>query len=108
MMSATCALARHLGQRIQGTPALELMAPVALNIVCFRYRCEDADRVNAQIAIALQEAGVVAPSTTSINGCLAIRAAVFNHRTEVRDVDHLLDATLTLGMRYTQPSAIDS
>ncbi len=60
---------------------MELLAPVSLNIVCFRYRCQDADRVNARIVVDLQESGVAAPSTTRINGELAIRAAITNHRT---------------------------
>jgi glutamate/tyrosine decarboxylase-like PLP-dependent enzyme len=101
VISHTCALAQYLKQRIGETPELELLAPVALNIVCFRYRCEDADRVNAGIVVALQEAGVVAPSTTSINGCLAIRAAIVNHRTSRADVDALIKATIEFGKELT-------
>jgi glutamate/tyrosine decarboxylase-like PLP-dependent enzyme len=97
VVSETCALARLLAQRIEATPQLELLAPVALNIVCFRYRCADADRVNAEIVVALQESGIVAPSTTTIDGRLAIRAAIVNHRTERADIEALLDATLAWG-----------
>ena len=39
-------------------------------------------RVNARIVADLHEAGDVAPSTTVIDGRLAIRAAIVNHRTE--------------------------
>jgi aromatic-L-amino-acid/L-tryptophan decarboxylase len=46
VISRTCALARYLEQRIASTPELELLAPVELNIVCFRYRADDADSVN--------------------------------------------------------------
>jgi glutamate/tyrosine decarboxylase-like PLP-dependent enzyme len=81
MISRTCELARHLESRIIATPELELLAPVQLNIVCFRYRGEDADRLNARIVVDLQESGIVAPSTTKIGNCLAIRAAIVNHRT---------------------------
>ena len=49
------------------------------------------------IAIALQESGIVAPSTTVINGSLAIRSALFNHRTDVRDIEALIKATLAYG-----------
>src|SRR3989475_2429575 len=38
MISRTCQLAQYLKKRIDETPELELLAPVALNIVCFRYR----------------------------------------------------------------------
>lgn len=96
-IASTCELAQYLKQRVIETPDLELLAPVALNIVCFRYRAVDAERVNAQIAIDLQESGIAAPSTTRINGELAIRAAITNHRTTAADIDNLLEATLAFG-----------
>ncbi len=98
----TCAQAQYLKQRIEALPQLELLAPVALNIVCFRYRCADADRVNADIVVALQESGIVAPSTTTVNGCFAIRAAIVNHRTSRENIDDLLRETLALGAALTQ------
>jgi glutamate/tyrosine decarboxylase-like PLP-dependent enzyme len=91
------ALARYLEERIAATPELELMAPVELNIVCFRYRAEDTNRVNDAIVVALQESGVVAPSTTRIKGRTAIRAAIVNHRTSRAEIDALVDGVLALG-----------
>jgi glutamate/tyrosine decarboxylase-like PLP-dependent enzyme len=76
---------------------LELLAPVALNIVCFRYRCADADRVNRELVADLHESGVAVPSTTALDGRLAIRAALVNHRTCAQDVDALLDAVIAAG-----------
>jgi alkyl hydroperoxide reductase subunit AhpC len=70
---------------------------VTLNIVCFRYRCAGADRVNADIVADLQESGIAVPSTTVINGQLAIRAAIVNHRTVASDIDALLDAVQACG-----------
>ena len=96
-MSRGCALARYLEQRIRAEPALELLAPAQLNIVCFRYRCAEADAVNAEIVADLQEAGIAAPSTTTIDGKLAIRAALVNHRTRERHIDALLAAVLRFG-----------
>jgi glutamate/tyrosine decarboxylase-like PLP-dependent enzyme/glutathione synthase/RimK-type ligase-like ATP-grasp enzyme len=93
----TCELARYLEQRIVETPELELAAPVELNIVCFRYRAQESHRVNARIAVELQESGVAAPSTTVVGGKLAIRAAIVNHRTEPSDLDALVHKTLELG-----------
>jgi len=97
VISRTCELARYLEQRIAETPELELLAPVELNIVCFRYRAEDSDRVNENIVIGLQESGVVAPSTTMIAGRLAIRAAIVNHRTCRFEIDALVNHTLSRG-----------
>jgi aromatic-L-amino-acid decarboxylase len=45
----------------------------------------------------LQEAGAVAPSLTTVDGKTAIRAALFNHRTDARDLDALLSGVLALG-----------
>ena len=84
-------------QRIDSSPHLELLAPVSLNIVCFRYRSRDADRINADIVIALQESGIAAPSAITLQGRLAIRAAIVNHRTTAGDIDALIDATLAFG-----------
>jgi aromatic-L-amino-acid/L-tryptophan decarboxylase len=107
-IARTCELARYLEQRIAETAELELLAPVQLNIVCFRYRgvcfryrSADVDRLNARIVIELQESGVAAPSTTRINQALAIRAAITNHRTNRSDIDALVDATLTIGRALT-------
>jgi glutamate/tyrosine decarboxylase-like PLP-dependent enzyme len=96
-IARSCALARELERRVAATPALELLAPVTLNIVCFRYACEDADRVNRAIVADLQEAGEVAPSLTVIDGKVAIRAALFNHRTDERDLDALVRGAVAFG-----------
>jgi glutamate/tyrosine decarboxylase-like PLP-dependent enzyme len=96
-IARTCELARYLENRIAQTPELELLAPVELNFVCFRYRAEESHRVNARIAVELQESGVAAPSTTVISGKLAIRAAIVNHRTQPRDLDALVEKTVALG-----------
>ncbi len=100
MMETTCRLARSLEQRIISESELELLAPVSLNIVCFRFRSQRAvNELNAQLVIELQESGLVAPSSTEINGQVAIRAAIFNHRTTSSDIDLLVDTTLRLGRK---------
>ncbi len=57
--------------------------------------------MNARIVVDLQESGVAAPSTTRINGELAIRAAIVNHRTCRADIDALVEATLAIGRELT-------
>ena len=107
VISRTCALARYLESRIAATPELELLAPVELNVVCFRYRAEDAHRINSRIVIELQESGVVAPSTTIVGGRLAIRAAIVNHRTSAREIDLLMEKTVALGRAMEASAATD-
>jgi aromatic-L-amino-acid decarboxylase len=97
VIARTCALAGYLETLILAEPRLELMAPVQLNIVCFRYRAADANRVNGDIVIDIQESGIAAPSTTLLDGQLAIRAAIVNHRTDTCDIDALISAVLEFG-----------
>jgi glutamate/tyrosine decarboxylase-like PLP-dependent enzyme len=97
MIGRTCALARYLERRILAEPRLELLAPVQLNIVCFRYRGADADTLNADIVADIHESGIAAPSTTTIDGDLAIRAAIVNHRTDTCDIDALIGAVIAFG-----------
>jgi aromatic-L-amino-acid decarboxylase len=101
----TFELARYLESLIAKTPELELAAPVELNIVCFRYRAEEAHRINARIAVELQESGVAAPSTTVLRGRLAIRAAIVNHRTGRSDLDALVEHTVAIGRSLCERAA---
>jgi aromatic-L-amino-acid decarboxylase len=100
VISKTCALAGYLKEQIVQRPELELLAPVELNIVCFRYRSQLSDPINDQIVIHLQECGCVAPSTTTIDGHLAIRAAIVNHRTSRAEIDTLVEQVLVFGRAF--------
>jgi aromatic-L-amino-acid/L-tryptophan decarboxylase len=97
VIARTCALAQYLEARISAEPRLELMAPVQLNIVCFRYRATESCKVNRDLVADLHESGIAAPSTTVLDGQLAIRAAIVNHRTDVCDIDALIAAVLEFG-----------
>lgn len=103
VVAHTCRLATQLGQQIDAEPRLQRMAPVSLNIVCFRYvgsgQLDDVtlDTLNNELLIALQISGIAAPSSTTLNGRFVLRAALVNHRTDARDTDALLSAVLSLG-----------
>ena len=98
MVEACCDVASHLAARVAREPALELLAPVNLNIVCFRLRRQgvDLDALNAELVLDLHEAAIAVPSTTTIDGRRAIRAAIVNHRTTDADVDAMIDGLLRL------------
>jgi aromatic-L-amino-acid decarboxylase len=104
LIGQNCSQARYLAERIGAEAELELLAPVSLNIVCFRYRTTsigetDLDRLNEDLVQDLQEAGVAAPSTTRIRGQLAIRVNITNHRCQRADLDVLVNAVLAAGRR---------
>jgi glutamate/tyrosine decarboxylase-like PLP-dependent enzyme len=93
MVTQCCAVARHLADRVAAEPRLELLAPVALNIVCFRVKADDAvvNDLNSELIRDMQESGVAAPSATTLRGVRAIRCAIVNHRTLPEDVDCMID-----------------
>ncbi len=101
VVAGCCGLARYLEARIEATAELELAAPVQLNIVCFRFRGGDGGAVNAEIAAAIQRSGIAVPSTTMLDGRVAIRAAIVNHRTQPCDLDALVEAAVRFGREIT-------
>ncbi|WP_407118439.1 pyridoxal phosphate-dependent decarboxylase family protein [Bradyrhizobium sp. LMG 9283] len=104
-IARSCALAKYLEARVLAEPRLELLAPVNLNIVCFRYRADDA--VNREIVADVQESGIAAPSSTALDGKFAIRAAIVNHRTDETDIDALVSAVLRFGARRNSERVIE-
>ena len=98
--------AQYLKERVEAAPELELLAPVPLNVVNFRYRAKGLDEaaldgLNARILIALQERGIAAPSSTMLQGRFAIRTSITNHRSRREDFDALTAAVIALGREFT-------
>ena len=94
--------ARYLGETVLEHHELELMTPVSLNIVCFRYRFnrESVDiqnRMNRELLMRLHESGVAVPSYTILDGKYCIRVNITNHRTQKVDLDMMIDAVVEIG-----------
>ena len=90
--------AQYLENLVKASSKLEMLAPVPLNICCFRYKFDnDSDALNEEIVVRLQESGIAVPSTTIINGQLAIRVNLTNHRTKESDLDMLVEVVLRIG-----------
>ncbi len=86
-----CELATRLGERVEASPAYELLAPVHLNIVCFALRDGGAERRDRVLA-RLTDDGRVFMSPTVFAGRPAIRAAFVNWRTVGADVELISEA----------------
>ncbi|MGH8298343.1 MAG: pyridoxal phosphate-dependent decarboxylase family protein [Steroidobacteraceae bacterium] len=93
--------ARDLAHVIRSTAELELLAPVELSAVCFRYTTgaadDDLNRLNAAILKRLIERGRIYLSNASIAGRFALRACFVNHRTTDSDVAEIVPEVLAAG-----------
>ncbi len=102
--------ARRLATRVAADPELELLAPVELNIVCFRYcpagvGAERLDALNRELLMRLQERGIAVPSHTLLGGRFAIRVCIANHRTRDEDLDLLVSEVKRLGAEVLAETA---
>jgi aromatic-L-amino-acid/L-tryptophan decarboxylase len=94
--------AQYLADLVRSTPDLELLAPVPLNIVCFRFVVPGMDEralddLNRELLIRLHESGIAVPSYTRLNAKYALRAAITNHRSRREDFDLLVREIVRLG-----------
>ncbi len=100
-------LAAHLGRLVDQAPDLELLAPVRLCVVCFRYAPpgvapESLDALNSAIGEALLADGRVYAGTTVYRGHTALRPAIVNWRTTESDVELVATVVRELGVRFVQ------
>lgn len=99
--------AKYLESLIKNDPGnLELVAPVELNLVCFRFNpqnkhlsLEKLNELNQEILFQLQENGIATPSYTTLSGKYAIRVANTNHRSRREDFDILVENVLNIGTK---------
>ena len=93
-------LAQRLASAIADRPDLELVAPVQLSAVCFRYTGGESlpeDERNSQNAAILRRVvrrGRVYLSNASLRGKFCLRACIVNHRTTATDVDCVIPEVL--------------
>jgi glutamate/tyrosine decarboxylase-like PLP-dependent enzyme len=102
--------ARYLAGLVEATPELELLAPVHLNVVCFRYvkpGLDEAalDALNKAILVELQEQGIAVLSGTTVHGKYALRAGITNHRSRREDFDILVREVLRVGQKLGKEAA---
>jgi len=85
--------ALRLGDSIRREPELELLAPIELSAVCFRYvgKKDSSDvelnRLNLDILRRVIERGHVYLSNATLKSRFCLRACIVNHRTTDSDID---------------------
>ncbi len=108
MMARNVDQAHYLGQRIENEPDMELLAPIGLDIVCFRYNPGGLDEkalnaLNKEILMQIQEKGIAAPSYTTLHGQYCLRIAIANHRSNQDDFDVLAKEVVRIGRELIAP-----
>jgi aromatic-L-amino-acid decarboxylase len=102
LIQQNIAQAQYLAGLVDARPELELALPVALNVVCFRYRrpgLDDAalDDLNKRIEVELQERGVAVPSIVTVRARKYLHVAITNHRSRRSDFDLLVREVIRIG-----------
>ena len=94
--------ARLLAELVEAEPSLELLAPVELSAVCFRWTDGDTDTLNERNEAILRnvnQAGHVWISNASVRGIVGLRACITNHRTTEEDVHRIIEEVLAAADR---------
>jgi glutamate/tyrosine decarboxylase-like PLP-dependent enzyme len=90
--------AQQLAEAIRSSAELELLAPVQLSAVCFRYRAQNParsqDDLNAALLKRVIERRRVYLSNARLDGRFALRACFVNHRTSDSDVAEIVPEVL--------------
>ncbi len=90
--------AQTLTAAVAGAAGLELLAPVELSAVCFRFvpgaPHHNADRFNEAILRRVIQRGRVYLSNATLRGRFALRACFVNHRTTDQDVAQIVPEVL--------------
>jgi aromatic-L-amino-acid decarboxylase len=93
---------KYLEHLIRQSNKLELMAPVSLNIVCFRFNngeltTKELNTLNREILMTLHERGIAIPSYTFLGNKYVLRVANVNHRSRKKDFEMLVDSITDIG-----------
>lgn len=86
-------MAKELAERIGQEDEFELMAPVTLSLVCFRYKPKDIDdeqelnRINEKLLKKINNSGQIYLSHTTLNGKYVLRMLIGQTNVEQRHVD---------------------
>lgn len=102
LIDQNIAQGHYLTTLIEAEPALELVSPTNINIVCYRHRAPGLDAagrkaLNTEIMLRMQEEGTAAFSDTTVHGEHCLRVAINNHRTQPSDLDLVVHETVRLG-----------
>jgi glutamate/tyrosine decarboxylase-like PLP-dependent enzyme len=102
MIARNVEQAHYFAHLVENDPTLELLAPVGMDIVCFRFNPgglddEQLNTLNKEILMQLHEQGIAAPSYTTLQERYCLRIAIANHRSRQEDFDLLAREAVRIG-----------
>ena len=102
MIARNIEQAHYFGKMVEKEPTMELMAPIGLDIVCFRFNPGGKDdsflnALNKEILMQLHEQGIAVPTYTTLHDKYCLRIAIANHRSTQEDFDLLAREVVRLG-----------
>ncbi len=102
MISRNVEQAYYLGELVNNNKDLELIAPIGMDIVCFRYNpggktLDELNAINKEIKLQIEERAIALPGYTTLNGMYCIRCAISSHRVTNEDFDALIKSVLSIG-----------
>lgn len=101
--------AHFLGELVKNNTSLELLTPVSLNVVVFRYKPQHTQNagvrvpdvrlndLNTELLLRIQERGLAVPSSTVLRGAFCLRVCITNHRTRFVDITELVADAVRVG-----------
>ena len=94
--------AHYFGELVDNDADMELLAPIGLDIVCFRFNPGGLDdellnALNKEILMQLHEKGIAVPSYTTLHHRYCLRIAIANHRSKKDDFDLLAKEVVRIG-----------
>jgi len=102
MISRNVDQAFYLGELVNQHIHLELIAPIGMDIVCFRYNpgnktLDELNALNKEIKLQIEERAIAIPGYTTLNNMYCLRIAISSHRVNYEDFDVLIDHVLSIG-----------
>jgi glutamate/tyrosine decarboxylase-like PLP-dependent enzyme len=102
MIARNVEQAHYFGGLVEKHPKLELLAPIGMDIVCFRFNPGGLDEtrlneLNKEILFQLHEQGIAVPSYTTLGERYCLRIAIANHRSRQEDFDLLAKEVVRIG-----------
>jgi aromatic-L-amino-acid/L-tryptophan decarboxylase len=101
-------MAAYVAQEARSHPNLELLLEPTLSICCFRYVApgvDDIDGLNQHLHRRLMRENRNMPSTTRVNGRLALRPCFVGARSEMKHARELVADVLRIGADLVRESA---